>query len=99
MRFRVWSLGLHMHRGKQGGATCTLFRETGISLPNNQLHDRTLHIQNDVLPYVLCWLLCPVLVALASIFRMDSISTSYCPSTRCSTPLSSKVNLSHAINI
>ena len=27
--------------------------------------------------YALCYLLCPVLAALASIFRMDSISTSY----------------------
>jgi len=77
LRFRVWSLGLHKHRRKQGCAKCTLLRETGILLPNNQLQHRTLHIQNDVLPYVLCWLLCPVLAALASIFRLDLISTSY----------------------
>ena len=46
-------------------------------LPNNQRPHRTLHIQKDVLPYALCWLLCPVSAAFASIFRMDSISTSY----------------------
>ena len=51
--------------------------EIGISLPNNQRQHRTLHIQKDVLPYALCQLLCPVSAALASIFRMDSISTSY----------------------
>ena len=45
----------------------------GILLPNNQHH----HIQKDVLPYALCQLLCPVSAALASIFRMDSIPTSY----------------------
>ena len=26
----------------------------GMFLPNNQRHHRTLHIQKDVLPYVLC---------------------------------------------
>ena len=50
----------------------------GILLPNNQPQHRTLHIRQDVLPYALSWLLCPVSAALASIFRMDSISTSYC---------------------
>ena len=52
-------------------------REIVILLPNNQRQHRTLHIQKDVLPYALCWLLCPVSAALASILRMDSISTSY----------------------
>ena len=60
-------------------------REIGILLPNNQHQHRTLHIQKDVLPhiqkdvlpYALCWLLSPVSAALASIFRMKSISTSY----------------------
>ena len=28
--------------------------EIGILLPNNQRQHRTLHIQKDVLPYVLC---------------------------------------------
>ena len=50
--------------------------EIGILLPNKQRHHRTLHIQKDVLPKALCSLLCPVPAALASIFRMDSISTS-----------------------
>ena len=50
---------------------------TDISLPNNQRHHRTLHIQKDVLPYALSYSLCPVSAALASISRMDSISTSY----------------------
>ena len=46
-------------------------------MPNNLRQHRTLHIQKDVLPYALCYLLCPVSAALASIFRMDSIITSY----------------------
>ena len=50
-------------------------REIGILLPNNQRQQRTLRVQKDVLPYVLCWL-CPVPATLASISRMDSISTS-----------------------
>ena len=50
--------------------------KTGILWPN-QRQRRTLHIQKDVLPYALCWLMCPVPAALASIFQMDSISTSY----------------------
>ena len=29
-------------------------RGIGISLPNNQRQHRTLHIQEDVLPYALC---------------------------------------------
>ena len=29
-------------------------REIGILLPNNQRQHRTLHIQEDVLPYALC---------------------------------------------
>ena len=49
---------------------------TLILLPNNQRQHRTLHIQEDVLPYALCYSLCPVSAALASIFQMDSISTS-----------------------
>ena len=53
------------------------YREIGILLPNNRRQHRTLHIQKDVLPYALCSLLCPVPAAVASIFRMDSISTSY----------------------
>ena len=55
------------------------YREIGILLPNNQRQHRTLHIQKDVLPYALRWLLCPVSAALARIFRMDAISTSYMP--------------------
>ena len=51
------------------------FRSLGIQLPNKQRQHRTLHLQKDVLPYALCQLLCPVSAALASIFRMDSIST------------------------
>jgi hypothetical protein len=50
--------------------------EIGILLPNNQRQHRTFYIQQDMLPYAFCWLLCPVPAALASIFRMDSISTS-----------------------
>ena len=37
-----------------------LEREMGNSLPNNQRRHRTLHVQTDVLPYALYWLLCPV---------------------------------------
>jgi len=48
-----------------------------ILLPNNPRQHRTSHLQKDVLPYALCWGLCPVSTALASISRMDSISTSY----------------------
>jgi hypothetical protein len=46
-------------------------------LPKSQRQHRTLHTQKDVLPYALCQLLFPVSADLASIFRMDSISTSY----------------------
>ena len=46
--------------------------EIGISLRNNQRQYRTLHVQKDVLPYALCWLLCPVSTALASIKRVRS---------------------------
>ena len=53
----------------------------GILLPNNQRQHRTLHIQKDVLPYALRYLLCPVSAALASIFRMDGLPT---PSSRSS---------------
>ena len=49
----------------------------GISSPSKLRQHRTLHTQKDVLPYALCQLLCPVSAALASIFRMDLISTSY----------------------
>ena len=60
-------------------------REIGILLPNKQHQHRTFRrmccpthcVQKDVLPCALCWLLCPVSAALASILRMDSISTSY----------------------
>ena len=55
----------------------TTLREIGIVLPNSQRQHRTLHIQKDVLPYALCLLLCPVSAALASMFRMDLVSTSY----------------------
>jgi len=50
--------------------------EINMLLLNKQRQPRTLHIQGDMLPYV-CYLLCPVSAALASISRMDSISTSY----------------------
>ena len=46
-------------------------------LPNNQRQYLTSHVQKDVLPYALCSLLFPLSAALASIVRMDSISTSY----------------------
>ena len=46
----------------------------GILLPNNQRQHRTLNTEKDVLPCALCWSLCPVSAALASIFRMDSLS-------------------------
>jgi len=52
-------------------------REIGMLLPNNQRQHRTLYNQKDVLPYALCWLRGPVPAALARIFRMDSIATSY----------------------
>ena len=58
--------------GVEGGGC----RDIGISCLNNQRQHCTLHVPQDVLPYALCWLLCPVSAALASIFRMDSISTS-----------------------
>jgi len=35
----------------------TWIRENGIVLPNNQRQHRTLHIQKDVLPYAVCYLL------------------------------------------
>ena len=54
-----------------------LLAEIVMLLPNFQRQHRDLHIQKDVLPYALCKLLCPVSAALASIFRMDSIYTSY----------------------
>ena len=49
------------------------FRVDWNLLPKNQGQ----HIQEDVLPYALCQLQCPVSAALASIFRMDPISTTY----------------------
>ena len=52
-------------------------REIGILMPNNQCQHCIVHLQKDVLPNALCYLLCPVSAALASISRMDSISTSY----------------------
>ena len=48
----------------------------GPVVPRQRQHC-TLHTQKDVPPYALCSLLCPVSAALASIFRRDSISTSY----------------------
>ena len=57
---------------------CSPFQsKIGILLPNNQRQHRTLHIQEDVRPYALCWLLCPVSVAVARIHQKDLISTSY----------------------
>ena len=50
--------------------------EIDLLLPDDSRQHRTLNIQQDVLPYALFPLLCPVSVALASIFWMDSISTS-----------------------
>ena len=48
-----------------------LIREIGNLLPNNQRQRRTC--------YALCHILYPVSAALASFFRMDSISTSFNP--------------------
>ena len=56
--------------------------EIGILLPKNQRQHRTLHIQEDMLPYAVCELLCPVSAALASISRKDSIFTSYASRVR-----------------
>jgi len=72
---------------------CSPAREICVLLPNSKRQHRTLHAQKDELTYALCrrtccpthWasycapcqLLCPVSAALASIFRMGSISTSY----------------------
>ena len=33
---------------------CGVLKEIGILLPNNQRKHRSLHIQEDVLPYALC---------------------------------------------
>ena len=38
--------------------------EIGVLLPNNQRQDRTWHIEKDVLPCALCYLLCPVSAAM-----------------------------------
>jgi len=46
-----------------------------ILLPNNQRQHRTLHTQKDVLPYALCYLLCPVSAALVRIFRSPPPTT------------------------
>ena len=43
----------------------------------NHRQHRTLHVQKDVLPCAVCQSPCPVSAALASIFRIDSIFTSY----------------------
>ena len=40
-----------------GMLAATWIRENGIVLPNNQRQHRTLHIQKDVLPYAVCYLL------------------------------------------
>jgi hypothetical protein len=48
----------------------------GILLPNNQRQHRTLHTQRDVLPYALCYSLCPMSAALGfwhSTFSTGSI--------------------------
>ena len=42
------------------------WRDIGISTLSNQRLHRTLHIEKDVLPYALCYLLCLVSAALAS---------------------------------
>jgi len=47
--------------------------EIGILLPNNRRQHRALHIQKDVLPYALCYLLCPVSAACARKTDDDSI--------------------------
>ena len=36
------------------GRMCTCFKQIGILSPNNQRQHRTLHIQEDALPYALC---------------------------------------------
>ena len=73
-----FSLGSGRSRGQSWkGGVFFHSRAIGISSPNNQRQHRTLHIQKDVLPYALCYLLCPASAALASIFRTDLISTSY----------------------
>ena len=46
-------------------------------MPNIQRQHRALQIHEDVMPYALCQLKGPVSAALASNFRLDSISTSY----------------------
>ena len=46
---------------------CSVRREIDFSLPDNQRQHRTLHIQKHVLPYALCWLLCLVSAALATL--------------------------------
>jgi len=51
--------------------------EIGILLPVNQRQHRTLHIQKDVLPCALRSLPWSVSAARASLFWMDSMSTSY----------------------
>ena len=78
------TLGRRSERIRSASSSCLstltpppLQKEIDISLPNNQRQHRTLHIQENMLPYALFVLLCPVSAALASIFRMDSISTSY----------------------
>ena len=65
------------YRARETAARITRRVEIGVLLPNNQRQHRTLHVQKDVLPFTLCELLCPVSAALARIFRMDSVSTSY----------------------
>ena len=60
--------------------TCSKHNLTGQRdwhlLPNNQRQHRTLHIQKDALLYALCYSRCPVSADIASVSRMDSISTS-----------------------
>ena len=58
-------------------AHSTTGSEIGILVPNNRRQHSPLHTQKDVRPHALWKLLCPVSAALASIFRMDSISISY----------------------
>ena len=67
--------GLVEDKGERVERMCK--RVIGIILPNNQQQHHASHIQKDVLRYAFCLLLFPVSAALASIFWMDSISTSY----------------------
>ena len=61
LEFYVQPLSAHLQwrRTCQGlGFRLQGVQEIGILLPNNQRQHRTLHIQKDLLPYALCYLLC-----------------------------------------